>query len=902
MLRAYRVLVGFCLCAVTLGAGACAALGAPASGLPRTYQVQRIDAPNPIGMAGFGGGLVYVGDLNGDGVADFAVGVQAGSPGNNGEVLLFSGKTGALFDTIVAPDGGGLGQASAQFGIPFISTMPDIGSCPGKTTGQLCTNPIGPADGVPELLIGARGVDTDGQVDVGRAYVYDGATRALMKRIDMPPADATALSVSSGGAWFGRAVIAPTGLPPCAGNGGVGACVAMPGTVRIGDMDGGGLPDIVIGASHYTEDSATAYPTSNCAQTPGAACIGAGRAYVYRGEDIAGSDPNVILNTPLRTYRNPYAQADNPTFPDPTANRELFANAIAPVGDVGSCTTPGIAAGDQCPAGGISNIPDGRPDVVISDFRVDLQVAHPDPAYVDVGVDLLIDGRTGAILYTYQHPEPQAGAILGSSLGGPPVGDLGDSPLPDVYLSAVTQNGQYKGQGKGYVMSGNLTAFSSTINFSILNDPTPTPGGNFGGGYTAVGNLVDEPGQFRNELLIGQSNLGEPGNPDLIGAVHVFDPLKAQVLQTIPDPDQSPGSRFGSDIISLGDINGDGFDDFAVSAPSFAGVAGPGQGRIYIFSSDNSPLPPTSASPPSIAGSAVQGLTLTEAHATWSNTPTSYTYQWEDCDGSGNSCTAISGATGQTYTLVSSDIGHTIRVQESASNAGGTGGPVSSVQTSPVTLPGPSGAPVNSSPPRVTGTATSGDLLSETVGSWTGAAPISFAEQWQRCASSCVSIRGATRSTYRLVAADVGDRVRVVVTASNSFGNSRSTSSQVGPIAPTTAEIRSGLLSQITPRGSAAKISALLRKKGYAISFKALSAGQVEIDWYLQSSGKSKRVVVATGTATLSHAGTFGLTIKLTPQGKQLLEHSGKLHLTAKATFTPRGKHGVTATKQFTIT
>ena len=803
-----RVLVGFWLAAAGLGVVAPVALGAPAPGLPRTYQVQRIDGPSPTGMAGFGGGLVNVGDLNGDGVDDFAVGIQAGSPGNNGEVLLFSGKTGALFDTITAPDPGGLGQASAQFGIPFISTMPDIGSCPGKTTGQLCTNPIGPKDGVPELLIGARGVDVGGVTDVGRAYVYDGATRALMKRIDMPPADRTALSVSSGGAWFGRAVVAPTGLPPCAGNGGVGDCVAMPDTVRIGDMDGAGLPDIVIGASHYTESSATAYPTSNCARTPGATCIGAGRAYVYRGEDIAGSDPSVTLETAFRTYRNPYAQADNPFFPDPTANRELFANAIAPVGDVGSCKTPGIAAGDQCPASGISNVPDGRPDVVIADFRVDLPAANPDPASVDVGVDLLIDGRTGAILYTYQHPEPQAGAILGSSLGGPPVGDLGDTPLPDVYLSAVTQNGQYKGQGKGYVMSGNVTAFSSTINFSVLNDPNPSPGGNFGGGYTAVGNLVDEPGQFRNELLIGQSNLGEPGNPDLIGAVHIFDPLKAQVLQTIPDPDQSPGSRFGSDVISLGDINGDGFDDFAVSAPSLNGAAGPGQGRIYVFRSDNSPAPPVAS-----------------------------------------------------------------------------GGP-----------------PISGSPPRVTGTATSGQVLSETVGSWTGAAPLSFAVQWQRCGSSCVNIRGATASTYRLAAADVGGRVRVVVTASNSLGSARSSSSQVGPIAPTAAEIRSGLLGQIKPRGRAATISALLSEKGYVLAFNALSAGRLEIDWYFRSNGKSRPVLGAIARATFAHASRFKLTVELTTRGTQLLEHNRQLHLTAKGTFTPRDEHRVVVTEQSKIT
>jgi hypothetical protein len=580
--------------AVSLLCAACvlaAVTAAPAlADLPRTYQVQRIDGPNPTQGASFGSGMTEVGDLNGDGVPDFAMGVAAGSPNGDGEVFIYSGKTGSLIDTITAPDPGGAGS-HALFGVPYVSSIPDIGSCPGKTTGQMCTNPIGPKDGVPELLIGARGVDVGGVTDVGRAYVYDGATRALMKRIDMPPADRTALAVSSSGAWFGRVVMSPTGLPPCAGNGGIGPCQAMPDAVRIGDLDGGGMPDIVVGASHYTENNTTAYPTSNCALTIPSTCIGAGRAYVYRGEDIAGSDPNVILDTPMWTLRNPAAQADNPLFVDPTANRELFANAIAPVGDVGTCTTAGIQPGDFCPASGVSTTPDGRPDILITNFRADLPLANPDPAWVDVGVDYLVDGATGAILYTYQHPEPQAGAIFGSSAGGPPVGNLGDTALPDVYLSAVTQNGEYKGQGKGYVMDGNVKAFSSTINFSVLNDPNPSPGGNFGGGYTAVGNVVDEPGQARNELLIGQSNLGEPPNPDLIGAVHFFDPLKAQVLQTIADPDQSPGSHFGSDVIALGDVNGDGFLDFAVSAPNYSGAAGPGQGRVYLFRSDNSPVP-----------------------------------------------------------------------------------------------------------------------------------------------------------------------------------------------------------------------------------------------------------------------------------------------------------------------
>jgi hypothetical protein len=100
-------------------------------------------------------------------------------------------------------------------------------------------------------------------------------------------------------------------------------------------------------------------------------------------------------------------------------------------------------------------------------------------------------------------------------------------------------------------------------------------------------------------------------------------------------------------------------------------------------------FPPVSTSPPSIAGKAQLNQTLTETHGTWSGSPTSFSYQWEDCSGPLPACTAIPGATSQTYTLISSDAGHTIRVTENARNAAGTGAAVSSKLTNIVSLPPP---------------------------------------------------------------------------------------------------------------------------------------------------------------------------------------------------------------------
>jgi hypothetical protein len=97
--------------------------------------------------------------------------------------------------------------------------------------------------------------------------------------------------------------------------------------------------------------------------------------------------------------------------------------------------------------------------------------------------------------------------------------------------------------------------------------------------------------------------------------------------------------------------------------------------------------------------------------------------------------------------------------------------------------------PVNTVAPAVTGTATRGQTLSTTTGSWTGTpASFSYAYQWQR---SEINIGSANSSTYTLVTADVGRTIRCLVTATNAAGsivvNSNSTAAvaAVVPSAPT---------------------------------------------------------------------------------------------------------------------
>src|SRR5207244_2447064 len=118
---------------------------------------------------------------------------------------------------------------------------------------------------------------------------------------------------------------------------------------------------------------------------------------------------------------------------------------------------------------------------------------------------------------------------------------------------------------------------------------------------------------------------------------------------------------------------------------------------------------PANTAPPTISGTAQQGQTLTEAHETGTARRSAFAYQWQQCNSEGNSCVAISGATNQTYVPVAGDVGHTLRVQETASNADGSSAPATSAATSAVVPP----VPTNTAPPTISGTAQQGQTLTE---------------------------------------------------------------------------------------------------------------------------------------------------------------------------------------------
>jgi hypothetical protein len=181
------------------------------------------------------------------------------------------------------------------------------------------------------------------------------------------------------------------------------------------------------------------------------------------------------------------------------------------------------------------------------------------------------------------------------------------------------------------------------------------------------------------------------------------------------------------------------------------------------------------------------GQALTASDGTWSNTPTSFAYQWLRCNSGGNSCGSVANGTLKTYTLVGADAGHTMRVRVTATNADGSNA-AQSDQTATVAAATSSAAPKNTAPPTITGTPKVGQTLTADPGSWSGN-PTSFAYQWQRCdadVAACQDIIGATSKTYAVPLADLGYRLRVMVTARNAKGTASATSAITTVVAPVT--------------------------------------------------------------------------------------------------------------------
>jgi hypothetical protein len=264
---------------------------------------------------------------------------------------------------------------------------------------------------------------------------------------------------------------------------------------------------------------------------------------------------------------------------------------------------------------------------------------------------------------------PYQTAINGLGLGGGAIqtvfGALGQqiSPVNECGENSVNSGPQ-----------GKLDGFSIALGHEIeetITDPgaedTVGQGANvteYGGWYDATD--ADENGD--KCAWVGNSLLASP-----------IDGSTTPIPGALSDMTGNAGGHFAvQSLWSNADDEGTGYCGGTIASPIPAAAYG----------GATAPSVPSNTGAPAIPGAAVVGQTLSATNGSWSQSPTTYVYQWQRCDAGGQGCIDIDGATSSTYTPTSSDLGSTLAVQVYAANANGSSLPATSAPTAAVAATG----------------------------------------------------------------------------------------------------------------------------------------------------------------------------------------------------------------------
>lgn len=216
---------------------------------------------------------------------------------------------------------------------------------------------------------------------------------------------------------------------------------------------------------------------------------------------------------------------------------------------------------------------------------------------------------------------------------------------------------------------------------------------------TASGENQSEWGEYKGHLATVYFTAWEPVKGEMSAPIAVADyaydkkgqlraewdprltePLKmtygysARLVTAIGPPGQQPW------LLHYGAIAG---DEGPEATGRLLSVARPGAAKPLWKGS----VPTNTALPKLSSTSPVIGTTLSvSSNGNWSNEPLSYSYQWQYCNGS--QCTAIPGATNQSYTPTAAVAGYALVTQVTATNAGGSA-TAASAATSAVPMSAP---------------------------------------------------------------------------------------------------------------------------------------------------------------------------------------------------------------------
>ncbi len=371
----------------------------------RTYA-----SPRPETDAYFGDAILPAGDRDGDGTPDFYVPASRETVGgveNVGRVYLLSGATGEEIASFTSPnpsDGG-------EFGF-------DLGRL-GDLTG----------DGVGEVGVSARGETVDGLALAGRLYAFDGATDALVLTITSPsPLREAGFGYTSDDA---------------------------------GDVDGDGVPDIVVGAP-FRDTSAGDL---------------AGLLYIVSGADGSAirtiASPNAVTLGFFGRWAAGLGDVTGDGVPDVAtgANGEptqgtYLGRAYVISGATGEVAVE-LRSPDEQPLGFFGELVEAVPDLDgdgLDDLIVSARAEDADAVPMALIGRVYLFSSTGTLLATLEPPVPDPDGVQYFGYGIAALDDLDGDGLAEIGVGAFGESlpGSPPNAGRAYVFStGKTTATAS---------------------------------------------------------------------------------------------------------------------------------------------------------------------------------------------------------------------------------------------------------------------------------------------------------------------------------------------------------------------------------------------------------------------------------------------------------
>lgn len=396
----------------------------------------------------------------------------------------------------------------------------------------------------------------------------------------------------------------------------------------LGDINGDAHDDLIVGAPFEGGSDGHAYLFSGA---EGAYIRGyGGSSPDMLGHGVSGIGdlngngyPDVIIGAPGRHVTEPWNgmvwAVDGftggtiwwrscPPHPTPDVGAEMFGNAVAEIGDVNGDGISDIIAG----AWGIATFSDqsmaGHAYILDGTNGADLEFLFSShwqgEGYFSCSVasagDVNGDGQPDVVVgargegghgyaYTYEgyandyggvmiccleSPNPEAGGRFGNSVAG--LGDVDGDGVPEVVVGAPEEDQVLVNAGRAYVMNG----LTGAVVHALQSPSGPSVLGNFG---HAVAGYVDVTGDGVREILVGAPGDSVAGHPRA-GRAYVFDGASGDPIWTLSSPSPANNGEFGAAVAEAGDLNGDGWVDILVGAPreNFNGITD--SGRVYAFS------------------------------------------------------------------------------------------------------------------------------------------------------------------------------------------------------------------------------------------------------------------------------------------------------------------------------